>query len=62
MVISVALQHGISAAALAKSAARVPSAPLTPSDLAGSTGPARTMPASIIGVVLDLVCELDSDV
>ena len=59
VVISVALQHGIPAAALAKSVARLPSAPLLPSDLAAPTGPAQTAPASVIGAVLDLLRELE---
>ena len=59
VVISVALQYGISAAALAKSVARVPTAPLTPSDLAAPSGPAQTAPASVIGAVLDLLRELE---
>ena len=61
VVISVALQHGVPAAALAKSVARMPAAPLTPSDLAAPNGPAQTAPASVIGAVLDLVSELDTD-
>ena len=59
VVISVALQHGISPEALAKSVARVPTAPLMPSDLAAATGPAHTEPASVIGAVLDLLRELE---
>ena len=61
VVISMALQHGITAAALAKSVARVPAAPLTPADLATPTGPTRTEPASVIGAVLDLLRELEAD-
>jgi hypothetical protein len=38
VVISVALQHGISAAALAKSVARIPLAPVMPADLAEAAG------------------------
>ena len=61
VVISIALQHGIPAAALAKSVARLPSVPLTPADLAVSSGPAHTAPASIIGAALDLLRELEAD-
>ena len=61
VVISVALQHGISAAALAKSVARVPTAPLVPSDLATPTGPTHIEPASVLGGVLDLLRELVAD-
>ncbi len=45
VVISVALQYGIPAAALAKSVARIPAALPVPTDLAAATGPARTAPA-----------------
>ncbi len=61
VVISISLQHGISAAALAKSVARVPLAPLVPADLAAPTGPAQTAPASVIGAVLDLLQEFEID-
>ncbi len=61
VVISVALQHGVSAGALAKSVARLPSAPLTPSDLANPAGPQYTEPASIIGAVLDLLRGFEAD-
>ena len=47
VVISVALQCGVLPGALAKSVARVPAAPLTPSDLAVPTGPARTSMCSV---------------
>ena len=59
VVISIALQHDIPAATLAKSVARLPVAPLTPSDLADPTGPSHTAPASVIGAVLDLLHELE---
>ena len=61
VVISISLQHGIPAATLAKSVARLPTAPLTPSDLANLAGPRHTDPASIIGAALDLLCELAAD-
>ncbi len=53
VAISVALQHGISARALAKSIGRLPEMPITPADLDRSQ-PAR-VPASPIGAALDLV-------
>ncbi len=53
VVISIALQHGIPAAALAKSIGRLPSGPVTPADLEGPR-PGR-VPASPIGAALDLV-------
>ena len=53
VAISVALQHGISARALAKSVGRVPEGPVTPADLDRSQ-PAR-VPASPIGAALDLL-------
>ena len=49
VVISIALQHGVSAAALAKSIARIPES---------LDGPA-IKPASPIGAALDLLAELD---
>ncbi len=61
VVISISLQHGISAAALAKSVARLPLAPLTPAGLAEAAGPRNSAPASIIGAALDLLCELAAD-
>ena len=61
VIISISLQHGISAAALAKSVARLPTAPLTPADLAVSSGPTHTAPASIIGAALDLLQGFDAD-
>ncbi len=61
VVISVALQHGVPVAALAKSVARLPFAPLTPSDLADPAGPRHTRPASIIGAALDLLQGFETD-
>ena len=61
VVISIGLQNGISAAALAKSVARVPLAPVTPAGLAEAAGPRHTDPASVIGAALDLLCELAAD-
>jgi hypothetical protein len=53
VVISIALQHGVSPAALAKSVARLPTGPVGPSDL---DQPSReTQPASVIGAALDLL-------
>jgi ribonucleoside-diphosphate reductase alpha chain len=53
VVISVALQHGISARVLAKSIGRLPEGRVTPADLDGGK-PAR-IPASPIGAALDLL-------
>ncbi len=61
VTLSISLQHGISAATLAKSVARLPSAPLTPSDLANPAGPQHTAPASIIGAALDLLKGFEAD-
>ena len=53
VVISVALQHGVPGAALAKSVGRLPAGPAAPSDLdRHDTGLA---PASPIGAALDLL-------
>ena len=59
VTLSIALQSGIPASALAKSVARVPSAPLTPADLAKTASPRQTAPASVIGAVLDLVAQFE---
>ncbi len=53
VVISVALQHGVSAKALAKSIGRLPEMATTPADL-DQAQPAR-LPASPIGAALDLL-------
>ena len=57
VVVSVALQHGVTAAALAKSVARMPAALPVPTDLAAD--PAHTAPASVIGAALDLLREFE---
>ena len=57
VVISVALQHGVPAAALAKSVGRLPDNPITPANLDGSR-PGR-VPASLIGAALDLVSSFE---
>ncbi len=57
VAISVALQHGVSAKALAKSVGRLPEGPVTPADL-DRDKPAR-IPASPIGAALDLVTSLE---
>ena len=53
VVISIALQHGIPAAALAKSIGRLPAGPVAPADLEGLRS--RRVPASPIGAALDLL-------
>jgi len=60
VVISLALQYGIPPAALAKSMGRLPAAPLDPGvlDQPDSQGP--RLPASVVGAVLDLLCEVAS--
>ncbi len=57
VVISVALQHGIPAAALAKSIGRLPAGVIRPADLEGPK-PGR-VPASPIGAALDLVSSFE---
>ena len=59
LVISIALQHGIPAAALAKSIGRLPAGPITPADLE-SPQPGR-VPASPIGAALDLVSSFERE-
>ncbi len=60
VVVSVALQHGISASALARSIARTPAAPLTLTDLATATASKCTAPASVIGAALDMLLEFEA--
>ena len=60
VVVSIALQHGIPAAALAKSVARLPVAPLAPPYLNAEPQPAQA--ASVIGAALDLVRKFESPV
>jgi len=55
VVISIALQHGIPASALAKSIGRLPGVPVGPRDL---DKPAR-QPASLIGAALDLLRDFE---
>ncbi len=57
VVISIALQHGVPAVALAKSIGRLPASPVTPADLEGPR-PER-VPASPIGAALDLVSSFE---
>ena len=63
VVISISLQHGISAAALAKSVSR---APAMPADLAPPAVPGHRLdrgpaPASVIGAALDLLKGFEAD-
>ena len=60
VVISVALQHGVTAAALAKSVARAPASPLVPTEPATLSGQAHTAPASVIGAALNLLREFEA--
>ena len=53
VVISIALQNGIPAAALAKSIGRLPAGPVAPVNL--DHAPSQKVPASPIGAALDLV-------
>jgi ribonucleoside-diphosphate reductase alpha chain len=59
VAISVALQHGVSAQALAKSIGRLPEMATTPADL-DQAQPAR-LPASPIGAALDLVRTFENE-
>ena len=61
VIISIALQHGISAATLAKTISREPVAPLTPADLAKAAGSRLTAPASVIGTTLDLLAQFETE-
>ena len=53
VVISIALQNGVPAAALAKSIGRLPAGPVAPAGL--DHAPVQKVPASPIGAALDLL-------
>ncbi len=59
VVISIALQCGVSAETLARSVGRVPATPLTPAELDHAQG--RKVPASPIGAALDLITTLENE-
>ena len=59
VVISVALQHGVPAAALAKSVGRLPAGPVAPVDF--DNAPGQKVPASPIGAALDLVSAFERE-
>ncbi len=58
VAISVALQHGVSAKALAKSVGRLPEGPVTPADL--DQAQRARLSASPIGAALDLVTSFEN--
>lgn len=60
VVISVALQHGVPVEALAKSVARVRTAPPAPEEL-GVERLSKTAPASAIGAALDFLRDVLAD-
>lgn len=62
VAISIALQYGATAAALARSVARLPSAPVAPADLDRPEGSLQREAASIIGAVMDLLAEMEAEV
>ena len=57
VMVSIALQHGIPAATLAKSIGRLPAGPVTPAGLEGSES--GRVPASPLGAALDLLCSFE---
>ena len=59
VVISVALQSGVPAAALAKSVGRLPASPVAAVDLDHARG--QKVPASPIGAALDLVSAFERE-
>ena len=59
VIISIALQHGVPAAALAKSVGRLPAGPVAPVDL--DYGPGQKVPASPIAAALDLLRRFDEN-
>ncbi len=59
VTISIALQHGVPASALAKSVGRLPAGPVAPSDL--DQPQTEKLPASPIGAALDLLRGFEVD-
>ena len=59
VAISVALQSGVPAAALAKSVGRLPADPVAPVDLDHASG--QKVPASPIGAALDLITAFENE-
>lgn len=63
VAISIALQYGATTAALAKSMARLPTAPVMPADLDKSDGGATArVPATVIGAIADALVEMQAEV
>ncbi len=60
VVISIALQCGVSAVTLARSVGRLPASPVTPADL--DHAPGRKVPASPLGAALDLITAFENEV
>ena len=58
-IVSISLQYGVPAAALAKSVGRLPDLPVLPADLDQNT--AGSHPASAIGAAVDLLCQFERD-
>ena len=58
-IVSIALQSGVPAAALAKSVGRLPDLPVMPANLDRPT--AGSHPASAIGAAVDLLCEFERE-
>lgn len=56
IIVSLALQHGITPEALAKSMSRLPYEPLKPHELDPGMAPPHRRPASIVGEIIDLIC------
>ncbi len=59
VVVSIALQCGVSAATLARSVGRLPAGPVTPAGL--DHAPGRKVPASPIGAALDLITAFEKE-
>lgn len=61
VLVSVALQHGVPPAALAKSMASVPAGRLTPNDLTDPKVQVPTAPATVLGAVLIWLARMADD-
>ncbi len=59
VIISIALQHAVSAETLARSVGRLPASPVTPAEL--DHAPGRKVPASPLGAALDLITAFENE-
>ena len=61
VILSVAMQHGVGPAALARSVSRLPAVPLAPPYLDQPGADPGARPGSVIGAALDLILALEQE-